>query len=142
MFGNDKRNGRVIAAITTLIAEGTTIRGDIEFSGGLHLDGAVEGSLSAQGEQAVLTVSDKGRVTGEIRAPNAVINGEVKGDVMISERLELAVHARVEGNVYYKVLEMAAGAQVNGKMVYQTEPPRRLTGPALHVEPAAEAVGA
>ncbi len=142
MFGNDKRNGRVVAAITTLIAEGTTIRGDIEFAGGLHLDGAVEGSLSAHGEKAVLTVSDKGRVTGEIRAPNAVINGAVKGDVVISERLELAVHARVEGNVYYKVLEMAAGAQVNGKMIYQAEPPRQLTGPALHAEPAAAAAGA
>ena len=141
MFGNDKRNGRMVAAITTLIAEGTTIRGDIEFVGGLHLDGAVEGSLSAQGEQAVLTVSDKGRVNGEIRASNAVINGEVKGDVVISERLELAVHARVEGNVYYKVLEMAAGAQVNGKMIYQADPPRQLTGPAAHAEPVA-AVGA
>ncbi len=149
MFGNDKRNTRMVAAITTLIAEGTTIRGDVEFVGGLHLDGAVDGSLTAQGEHAVLTVSDKGRVTGEIRATNAVINGAVKGDVVISDRLELAVHARVEGNVYYKVLEMAAGAQVNGKMIYQAEPPRQLTGPAAladadadPVRPAVAAVGA
>lgn len=137
MFGNDKRGARTVAAITTLIAEGTRIRGDIEFVGGLHLDGAVEGSLSAQGEQAVLTVSDKGRVTGEIRASNAVINGAVKGDVVVSERLELAAHARVEGNVFYKVLEMAAGAQVNGKMIYQPDPPRQLSGPGAAAEDAA-----
>lgn len=141
MFGNDKRNGRMVAAITTLIAEGTTIRGDIEFVGGLHLDGAVEGSMTAQGEQAVLTVSDKGRVSGEIRASNAVINGHVNGDIVVSERLELAVHARIEGNVYYKVLEMAAGAQVNGKMIYQEVPPRQLTGPALE-DDAADAIAA
>lgn len=135
MFGNDKRNGRKMGAITTLIAAGTTIRGDVDFSDGLHLDGAVEGSLCAQGEHAVLTVSDKGSVNGEIRATNAVINGSVKGDIVISERLELAVNARIDGNVYYKVLEMAAGAQVNGKMIYQPEPPRQLTGPALRDEP-------
>lgn len=138
MFGSDKRNGRTGATITTLIAQGTVIRGDVEFAGGLHLDGTVEGSLAAQGEQAMLTVSDKGRVTGEIRAANACINGEVVGDIFVSGRLELAVQARVEGNVHYKVLEMAAGAQVNGKMVHQTELPRQLSGPVA----AGEAAGA
>ncbi|MBN8479832.1 MAG: polymer-forming cytoskeletal protein [Burkholderiales bacterium] len=139
MFGSDKRSARTVAAITTLIAEGTIIRGDIEFAGGLHLDGVVEGALSAQGEQAVLTVSDKGRVSGEIRASNAVINGEITGDIIVSGRLELAAHARVHGNVYYKVLEMTAGAQVNGKMVYQAEPPRQLSGPATATAEPADA---
>jgi cytoskeletal protein CcmA (bactofilin family) len=127
MFGNDKRNGKThVAAITTLIAEGTIIRGDVEFSGGLHLDGMIEGAISADGSDAVLTLSEKGRVNGEIRASNAVINGAVRGDIVVAERLELAANARIEGNVYYKVLEMAAGAQINGKMVYQAEVPRQL----------------
>lgn len=131
MFGNSKRNGNgiAVAAITTLIAEGTVIRGDVEFTGGLHLDGSIEGAISADGADAVLTLSEKGRVTGEIRASNAVINGMVQGDIVVAERLELASGARIEGNVYYKVLEMAAGAQINGKMIYQPEMPRRLTGP-------------
>jgi cytoskeletal protein CcmA (bactofilin family) len=140
MFGSDKRGNHSMAAITTLVAEGTTIRGDIEFSGGLHMDGAVEGSISAQGAKAVLTLSNKGRVEGEIRAPNAVINGQVKGDIIISERLELAAQARVDGNVYYKVLEMAAGAQLNGKMIYQAEPPRQLSGPGAKVDADDDAV--
>lgn len=142
MFGNDKRGNQSMASITTLVAEGTMIRGDIEFSGGLHMDGAVEGSICAQSEKAVLTLSDKGRVEGEIRAPNAVINGHVKGDIIISERLELAANARIDGNVYYKVLEMAAGAQLNGKMIYQAEPPRQLSGPNAKVEEDEESVDA
>jgi cytoskeletal protein CcmA (bactofilin family) len=131
MFGNGKRNGNghAVAAITTLIAECTMIRGDVEFAGGLHLDGFIEGAISAEGADAVLTLSDKGRVTGEIRTSNAVINGTVRGDIVIGERLELASSARIEGNVYYKVLEMAAGAQVNGQMIYQPDPPRQLSGP-------------
>lgn len=138
MFGNEKRSNRSTSAITTLIAEGTTIRGDIEFDGGLHMDGSVEGSITAQGDKAVLTLSEKGRVSGEIRAPNVVINGEVKGDIIVSERLELAPKARIEGNIYYKVLEMAAGAQLNGKMIYQAEPPRQLSGPGAKVDGEAE----
>jgi cytoskeletal protein CcmA (bactofilin family) len=126
MFGNEKRNGKPVAAITTLIAEGTVIRGDVQFDGGLHLDGVIEGSISASGPDAVLTLSDKGRINGEIRASNAVINGEVNGDIHAAERLELAVGARVDGNVYYKVLEMAGGAQVNGKMVYRGDAPLRI----------------
>ena len=138
MFGNSKRNGNGVAvsAITTLIAEGTVIRGDVEFTGGLHLDGLIEGAISADGAGAVLTLSDKGRVTGEIRASNAVINGRVEGDIVVGERLELASGARIEGNVYYKVLEMAAGAQVNGKMIYQAEAPRQLARPEIMVAEA------
>ena len=131
MFGNNKRNGNSVAAITTLIAEGTVIRGDVAFTGGLHLDGHIEGAISAEGSDAVLTLSDKGRVTGEIRASNAVINGAVSGDIVVAERLELASSARIEGNVYYKVLEMAAGAQINGKMIYQADVPRQLARPEI-----------
>jgi cytoskeletal protein CcmA (bactofilin family) len=134
MFGNEKRNGKPVAAISTLIAEGTRIRGDVHFSGGLHLEGVIDGSISAEGADSVLTLSDKGRIQGEVRVSNAVVNGSVKGDIFVGERLELAGNARIEGNVHYKVLEMAAGAQVNGKMLYQSEPPRRLAAPESEPE--------
>ena len=140
MFGNDKRGAKNVASISTLIAEGTRIRGDVEFSGGLHLEGVIDGSISAEGADAVLTLSEKGRVNGEVRVSNAIVNGVVNGDLLVAERLELAGNARVEGNVHYKVLEMAAGAQVNGRMMYQADVQRRL--PALEIVPqpaAAEA---
>ena len=137
MFGNDKRKGATpVASISTLIAEGTRIRGDVSFSGGLHLEGVIEGSISADGADSVLTLSEKGRVNGEVRVSNAVVNGTVQGDIFVGERLELAGNARVEGNVHYKVLEMTAGAQVNGKMLYQNEPPRRLAAPLAELTDA------
>jgi cytoskeletal protein CcmA (bactofilin family) len=144
MFGNDKRNGKAVAAISTLIAEGTTIRGDVHFKGGLHLEGIIEGSIAAEGADSVLTLSEKGRVIGEVRVSNAVVNGTVHGDLFVGERLELAGNARVDGNVHYKVLEMAAGAQVNGKMLFQSEVPRRLAAPDLDdgIPIEVEAVGA
>lgn len=131
MFGNDRRSHKVVAAINTLVAAGTTIRGDVHFSGGLHLEGAVEGSIVSDGADSVLTLSGGGRVTGEVRVSNAVVNGTINGDLVVSERLELGGEARIDGNVHYKVLEMAAGAQVNGRMLYQAEAQRRLTAPEI-----------
>src|SRR5262245_18495881 len=130
MFSNNKKEARNGSGEeqTSLIAAGTEIRGDVHFTGRLHIDGRVEGSIRADGNDAVLTLSNHAQINGEILAPHIVINGAVTGDVTASERLELASNARVEGNVFYKVLEMSAGAQINGKMVYRDEPPR-LAGP-------------
>jgi len=129
MFSSKKDSGKSSYNATTLIAKGTTIRGDLTFSGAIYLEGRIEGTLRAEGTDACLTLSDQGAVVGEIHAPRVVLNGEVKGDVHASERLELAEAARIEGNIYYKVLEMAAGAQINGKMVHQSEAPKRLPAP-------------
>lgn len=118
---------------TSLIASGTVIRGDVRFSGALHLDGRIEGSVQAQSEDAVFTLSERGQVHGEIRVPHAMINGQVQGDIHVSDRLELAAQARVTGDVRYRTLEMAAGAQVNGRISHaaeEAETARELPAPA------------
>ena len=131
MFNNrkDVRPAAGTDAATTLIAAGTTIRGDVLFNGRLHLDGNVEGAVRGEGAQAMLTLSEHAVVTGEVQAPHIVIDGTINGDVNAGERLELASNARVEGNVYYKMLEMSAGARINGKMVHRAEPQRQLPKP-------------
>jgi cytoskeletal protein CcmA (bactofilin family) len=126
MFSNNRKNQApsVGAIATSLIARGMTLRGDVQFSGTLHLDGTVEGSIHADaGGDGVLTISETGRVIGRIEVPHAVINGGVTGDIDVAERLELAPLARIDGDVQYQVLEMAAGAQVNGKMIHRAHPP-------------------
>ena len=132
---NRKRPERTPAAHasdTSLIARGTVIRGDVRFSGTLHLDGQIEGSVLAEEDGAVFTLSENGIVKGEIRVPHASINGRVQGDIHAGERLELAPEARIIGDVHYRTLEMAAGAQVNGRMSHQaTELPRELPAPLL-----------
>lgn len=104
---------------TSLIARGTVVRGDIRFSGNLHLDGRIEGTVQAEEEGAVFTLSEHGIVEGEIRVPHAIINGHVLGDIHAADRLELAAEARITGNVHYRTIEIAAGAQVNGRMSHQ-----------------------
>lgn len=117
---------------TSLIARGTVIQGDLRFSGALHLDGRIEGAVLGDGPDAVFTLSEHGQVQGDIRVPHAIINGHVQGDIHIEERLELAPQARIHGDVHYKTLEMAAGAQVNGRMSHRDgDAARELPAPEL-----------
>jgi cytoskeletal protein CcmA (bactofilin family) len=131
MFGSDKKNQppRPATSIECLIGGRMTIKGDVTFSGGLVIDGVIKGTLNAESADASVLVSDKGTVEGEMRAPHISINGSVVGDVHATEKLELGVNARVRGNVYYKLLEMAAGAQINGQMFHEDEPRKQLAPP-------------
>ena len=123
MFGRGKTSNS--SRIETVIGPQTVVEGDISFSGGLHIDGHVKGNISAEaGSQAVLTVSERGRIEGDVRVPNLVLNGTVQGNVHASERVELASHAKVAGNLYYHLIEMAIGAEVNGSLVHE-QPQRR-----------------
>ena len=99
---------------TTLISSETTITGDISFTGQLDIEGTVNGSVQGASGDAVLRVVSGGRVAGEIKVPHATVNGKVEGDVHSSERLVLSEQAVIDGDVYYNLIEMAAGAKVNG----------------------------
>ncbi len=108
--------------VDTLIGSLTKLIGDIKFEGGLYLDGNIEGHINGMEDDiSTLTISKTGEVNGDIRVPNVIINGVVHGDVFATNRLELSHDAKVNGNVYYNLIEMAAGAEVNGKMVKQTK---------------------
>jgi cytoskeletal protein CcmA (bactofilin family) len=112
MFSKKKHSGMPIA---TLIGAGTIVTGDLEFSGGLHLDGRIVGDVC--GEPGGITSPDRRHGRGDRglgTVDDLVLNGTVRGDVMARERVELGAAAQVDGNVSYKVLQMAAGARVNG----------------------------
>lgn len=120
MFGRKK--GFSAARIDTLVGQGTVINGDLVFTGGLHVDGTINGNVVAeQGSTAILILSEFGRIEGEVKVPNMVLNGEIVGDVYGSTRVELAPKSRIKGSVYYNLIEMAIGAEVNGGLVHQPQ---------------------
>jgi len=105
-------------AADTLITVDTKITGDIAFTGVLFVDGYVKGNISAnEGNHSLLTIGAQGHIEGEVRVPQVVNYGYIKGDVHTSEHLNLQKESRVEGDVYYNLLEMSMGASVNGKLV-------------------------
>jgi cytoskeletal protein CcmA (bactofilin family) len=104
--------------VDTLIGKATSVQGDVEFSGGLHIDGRVTGSVRATaGVPAALSVSEHGVIDGSVEAPSVVLNGRVNGDIFGRERVILGAKARVQGNVHYSVIEMALGAEISGRLV-------------------------
>lgn len=116
MFGSKKKNIKV----DTLIGKTTEIKGDVIFNGGLHLDGKILGNIYAEDDSgSTLIVSSNGSIVGDVTVPNIVLNGHVTGDVFASEKAELASLAKVNGNVYYNMLEMAMGSEINGNMVHR-----------------------
>ena len=105
--------------IDSLIGAGTTLRGDIVFTGGLRIDGTVEGKVTTVDNQpGTLIISEKARVEGEVRVSHVVVNGVVSGPVTANDYLELQAKARVNGDVQYRALEMHVGAIVQGKLVH------------------------
>ena len=118
MFG--KKKAFSSARIDTLIGQGTEINGDLIFTGGLHVDGRIIGNVIAEeGSSSILILSEFGHIEGEVKVPNMVLNGKIIGDVYGSTRVELAPKSRINGSVYYNLIEMAIGAEVNGGLVHQ-----------------------
>ena len=119
MFNKKQRRHTVV---DTLVGTNTRINGDLNFEGGCHVDGTIKGNVSADTESnSALSVSEEGNVEGGVTVPYVVLHGIVRGDVYATKRVELGPTARVIGNVYYNLIEMAIGAEINGKLVHQPE---------------------
>jgi len=119
MFNRDSKQAR----IDTLIGKSARVQGDLEFAGGLHLDGSIAGNVRAEpAAGSSLSVSETGSIEGAVEVPSVMLNGSVRGDIIARERVVLGSTARVQGNVYYGVIEMTLGAQIMGKLTQVSDP--------------------
>lgn len=156
MFGRKKNNRIEVTKLSSLVADNMHIIGDVHFSGGLRIDGIVEGNVYGKpGTKGLLVLSEKGVINGKVQAYDAVINGNINGDLEVEHFAELQISANVVGNVRYRHLQLDCGATVEGKLVriHEDAPPseRRpadrpatvmpVGAPAGRLEPAAASEG-
>jgi cytoskeletal protein CcmA (bactofilin family) len=131
MFGSNK-SPAASGPAHTLISRQTEIMGDLRFTGELIVEGKIKGNVYADDESgALIRIAETGVVEGEIWVPTAVVNGLVKGDLHTSKHLELAAKAVVIGNVFYNLIEMVMGSEVNGSLMQiarAQQDAKRLTG--------------
>ena len=121
MFSGDKQSK---TRIDTLVGRNSRVDGDLHYKGGLHVDGEIHGNVHAEeGTDSILSLSQHGVIRGEVKVPHITLNGTVEGDVHAEKRLELGPEARVTGDVYYNLVEIAVGATVNGKLVHKPAGP-------------------
>ena len=119
MLGRKKKRHNVA---NTIVGIDTRVNGDMHFAGGLHVDGLIHGSVSADPDsESALSLASGATIDGGVTVPYVLLEGTVKGDVFANKRVILGETARVIGNVYYNLIEMAIGAEINGKLVHQPE---------------------
>jgi cytoskeletal protein CcmA (bactofilin family) len=106
--------------IASLVGATTSISGDIEFAGGLRIDGKVRGSVRCvDGEKSgMLVISESGVVEGAVSAGHLVVAGQILGPVSAAQLIELQPKAHIAGDVRYHALEMHHGAVVEGLMIH------------------------
>ncbi len=120
MLGRKKQ--RKSTRIDTVIGKTTTIRGDVDFAGTLHVEGTIIGNVRAESDnEATLILDEDSMVQGDISVANILVNGTVEGDIFSTKHAELLPHAEIKGNVYYNLIEMAVGSAVNGSLVHREE---------------------
>jgi cytoskeletal protein CcmA (bactofilin family) len=112
------RESRAPGAVEMLIGASARVHGDVEFCGGLHIEGHVFGGVCAYGEEeSTVSISDSGVIEGGVVATHVAVNGVVRGDVQATGKVALGPRARVLGNVQYGIIESATGAEITGRLV-------------------------
>ena len=135
----NKFKNKKTTRIDSLIGQNTEIQGEVKFSGGVHIDGKIQGKVVGENDgSSLLSQSEYGEIEGEVRSPYVVINGIVNGDVHGSRHVELLSNAKIKGNVYYNLVELAVGAEVNGKLVHTPAKPEEEVGLELNYNEVSE----
>jgi cytoskeletal protein CcmA (bactofilin family) len=104
----------------TVVAESTTIVGDIETGGPLMVSGHVKGDGKIGG---TLSIGKSAHWEGDISARQAVIAGSVVGRIVIEEKLEISASAVISGEIVAKILAIANGARIEGDVTVTSGKP-------------------
>ncbi|MGY0196158.1 bactofilin family protein [Leptothrix sp. BB-4] len=116
--GKQKKGDPLQERIDCLIGPGTSIEGDLVFTGGLRIDGAIRGDVTVSDVKAgTLVIGDGGRIEGDVRVSHVIVYGEIVGTIYATGLVDLRANARIAGDVHYDALEMQAGAEITGHLV-------------------------
>jgi cytoskeletal protein CcmA (bactofilin family) len=117
MFRKKVNSSIEVTRLSSLIAKGVAVVGDVIVTDGVRVDGEVAGNVvSKPDSKGLLVLSEKGRIEGGVRVHDAVINGTILGDVEVDHFLELQANAKITGNIRYRNLQMECGARVEGRL--------------------------
>ncbi len=97
--------------VNTLIGVGTEIKGNLKATGGIRIDGRVDGEILHDGD---LVVGEEGVVEANIKTRNATIAGEVHGNIEASGRVEIVATGKLLGDIVVTTLIINEGALFDG----------------------------
>ena len=125
------KRGKTEDEIVSHLGEGTELTGDISFTKGLRVDGAVKGKVRSE---AILEIGPAGKVDAEINVRKILIRGEFRGAIRASDRVEILKDGKVFGDIFSPCLIIEAGALFEGRcnMLNQKAEPKKDDSAAPH----------
>jgi cytoskeletal protein CcmA (bactofilin family) len=112
--------------ITGFFDKDTEIQGDLQFKGTFRVDGRFKGIINSQ---SVLIIGDSGKVEADIKIGQIIINGEIKGNIQASERVEINSSGRVFGTIISPKLIVEEGAYLEANCQTTNEPTKITPSP-------------
>lgn len=99
--------------VETVVGPSVQVEGDFSSEGNIIVKGTVSGSVKTS---KLLSVENGARILAHVRAGNASIAGQVKGNIMVDDRVELMSTAEIFGDIHCLTLVVAPGAVLQGKV--------------------------
>ena len=116
-FRSNKSLGESQEVFESIIGPTLRVEGNLIIQKGVRIDGIVDGNILQQdGQDAVVAISEKASVTGDVRANSVILSGYLKGNIFANTRVELLKTARIDGNISYSSIGMEVGASINGNL--------------------------
>ncbi|MBM4386441.1 MAG: polymer-forming cytoskeletal protein [Deltaproteobacteria bacterium] len=95
----------------SVISKGITIKGNIEGTEDIVVEGAVEGGVVLD---STLTVSPSGNVKADVSVHTLTVEGAVEGNVEVEDCVLLRANSSFKGNIKAPRVIVESGAMVNG----------------------------
>jgi cytoskeletal protein CcmA (bactofilin family) len=98
--------------IVSILGKGTEVDGEISFTSGMRVDGVIKGKVRS--EQSII-IGPSGKIDAEVNIRNISINGEFRGIIRATERVEIHKDGKVFGDIFSPCLIIEAGATFEGR---------------------------
>lgn len=117
MFNKQEEQGG-FKEVETIIGPSVKVKGDFNAQGNIVVEGILEGGLKTEGS---LYVGNNAKISGNIEAKEAKINGEIMGNINIKTNLDIDSSSKISGDILCSSLAIAKGALINGKITMLTK---------------------
>ena len=106
MFQSDKKNN-----MSSILGPEIEVNGDLKIKGDILIYGTVLGNVECKGK---IHTSKGSLINGNVNSQSAYVNGKIKGDLVVEEKVILAKFSQLKGNLVSSTLTIEEGAQFDG----------------------------
>ena len=138
MFGKEPESQTMTSGQTSIIAQGCKFDGKVQVSGTLRVEGEFKGSI---GTPENLVIGKTGVVHADVKVKNAIIGGQLFGNMVAENKIELQSGSHVEGDIQTKRLVIDEGVFFEGNCSMGAGHSRNASAPPPAAQPEQDPAG-